>query len=550
MDNYTTVYLTVKHRGAVVSAQVLPKIQRGDYSFVHQQKLGYYFSYHTPSFGFHVVDRFASLPLFYVIRDGQPLVSEDIEELLPYLPHIKLDPIGYYNAGGLEKGERSDRTPFVGIKRIPPGHYLEYKNNAIRLHKYWSFEDLKGAAFTGNYEEACEELGHLIRQAVTRCYEFAPNAALHLSGGLDSGSITAIMCQLSPKERLAFSLMKKDAPLLHDRYESGFIGKYQQHFPHLKLKFFYPFEQNNKTHTLMQGAGNWHYANEENIEHDICKYVQAADKKVILTGLGGDELASYGHGFQNVRYSLHNDQHAKLYMKWKIGFLHRWRYRVKALLGMEEHMVDALRAIDLTKLIGNHSFWYTPEFKHAAAEWFQRPVLSLYWYPSAYNYRLEVLNRSYFTIRSDIWNFIGKKYDITYLHPLLDADLVDFCASLPRHFFRNRPARNMIKRALRHQLPSDLLEGAKRPCYFEEKLNRTNVIAFVTEIQEHLNSYYHTFAASVYNFKQMNKLLEGYQHRLKKIDNRHQETLAGILRWTQTVQEMQHKANYLNTYFS
>ena len=429
-----TLEVALKYRGAIAPEKIIPLIEQNDYRFVAQQKMGYYLSYDTPHFGFHVVDRFASFPLFYVLHNNRPIVSEVVDELIPYLTNTALDPIGYFSTGGLHKGERSDRTPFVGIKRIPPGHYLEYKNGKTKLHCYWAFTHLKGKAFEGTYEEACEELGYLIRQGVERCYNHAPDTALHLSGGLDSGSITAIICQLSTRKRHAYALLKEDAPLMDDLYESGFIGKYQQHYPHLQVECLHPGAKKETRKKLIAEAGNWHYLTPQDIQADICQKVKDLGKAHILSGLGGDELASYGHGFQNVRYSLHNDRHAKLYMKWKIGRLRRWRFRVKGLLGRDGNLIDSWRSTEMGKSIGNSAGWYTDSFRKDAAEWMDKAVMALYWYPSSYDYRLETLERCFFTIRSDIWNFIGRRYGVNYMHPLLDADLVEFCASLPGHF--------------------------------------------------------------------------------------------------------------------
>lgn len=539
----------LQHRGAIHPAKVIPLIQRGDYSFVEQQKMGYHLSYSTAQLGFHVVDRFASLPLFYVMHEDKPIVSEVVDELLPYLSTVTLDPIGYYSTGGMEKGERSHRTPFKGILRIPPGHYLEYKNGQTNLHCYWAFTHLKGKAFQGTYEEACEELGYLIRQGVQRCYEFVPNTALHLSGGLDSGSITAIICQLSNQARSTYAILKEGAPLLHDRYESGFLGKYQQHYPQLQIAYSYNFDSIKRSQERIAGAGNWHYCSQQNIEIDFCQDVQAKGKQHILTGMGGDELASYGHGFQNVGYSLHNDRQAQLYMDWKIGRLRRWRFRAKALLGKDGNVMDSLRSTQMTKLIANAAYWYTPAFQKAAAEWMERPPISLYWYPSSYDYRLETLDRSYLSIRSDIWNFIGRTYGITYLHPLLDADLVDFCARLPRHFFRHRGHREMIKTALKNQLPADLLQGTKRPGYYKGTLEAATIRQQVKKTQDSLAAYHTTFAASVYDYQKMSQVLAKFEKQLQGLPDSHQQTLAGIRRWTGTVGRLQWKGDYLNTYF-
>ena len=223
------------HRGVIAPKEVIPKIKQRDFSFLDEQTLGFHFSYHG-TFDFHAVDIFASIPLYYTFENNKLHVSEDFEELLPHLPKVTFDSIGYFTSGGNGKSyQKTHRTPFTEILRIPAGHYLIFENNELQVIEYWSFLKLKNKAFTGTYDEACIKMGQLIKQAVKRAHEYDPNAALHLSGGFDSGSITALICQLSNEQRLAFGYHKEGSPKLHDTYESGFIGKYQKEYPHLQV---------------------------------------------------------------------------------------------------------------------------------------------------------------------------------------------------------------------------------------------------------------------------------------------------------------------------
>ena len=543
----TTAY-SVRKRGVVSPEEIVPLIQAQNYSFVHEQKASYFLSYESAELGFHIVDRLAAFPLFYTVYQGRPVVSESVDDLLPYLDKVELDSIGYYGTGGQYKGERVDRTPFKGILRIPPGHYLEYRNGKMRLQKYWSFHHLKDRPFTGTYEEACEELGFLIRQGVKRCYDFTPDTAVHLSGGLDSGSITAIVCQLSNNRRQAFALLKEDAPLEGDLYESGFISKYKHHFPHLNVFRLDPAKFANPEAKLIPEAGNWHYLTGEGVQDEICRRVKSEGGSTILTGLGGDELASYGHGFQNVSYSLNSDFQASLYLR-MIGTRRRMRFRIKAILGMDGNRMDALRAIQAGKNIQDHRNWYAAEFQQSSAELFNRPGMALYWFPSSFDYRLDALQRSYFTIRSDIWNYIGRRYGIDYLHPLLDADLVDFCASIPRDFFRGRKQREMIKTALSSQLPADLLAGGKRPGFFEEKYISKDLASVIIETRQELEGYKKTFAATVYDYKKMDHQLSQFQKLVNRLPDTHQQTFSVIRRHVQNVRQFLTRGAYLNTYF-
>lgn len=539
---------TIKYRGAIYPEKIMHYIKAYDYSFVKTQKMGFSFSYEKTHFQFHAVDRFASFPLFYTVKNGQPYVSEKVDDLLSLLPLIKFDPIGYYGTGGRLKGERTSRTPFEGISRIPPGNYLEYREGQIKLECYWKFNDLKGHEFKGTYENACEELGYLIRQAVKRCYEFAPNAAIHLSGGLDSGTISAIICQLSSEERQAYALLSENAPLIHDSYESGFIMKYQNHFPQLKVDCYYGHKP--ESPTLYQEAANWYYVQKEGLQSLIANHTANIGKKYILTGLGGDELASFGNNFQNVSYSLSSDWQINIYMNWYRRYLKKWNLYKRAFLKKEDMMIDSFRSIHMSKFIGRHKDWYTKEFCENTRELFDRPPMALNYFPSSYKYRLETLSRSWFTIRSDIWNYIGSHYNVNYLHPLLDADLVEFCACMPREFFKHRNPREMIKTALKGKIPNELLQGRKRPVYNKKEYKKEIIFKQICILQSKLNKNKKTFAATVYDYHKMEKLLRYYTKLVNSIPGTHQQTLGVIDRWTKIVKLLILRNQYLNTQFT
>ncbi len=87
----------------------------------------------------------------------------------------------------------TDRTLFEGVRLLPPGCYLtlELTTGKLAQHRYWDFTFTdRPAALTR--EEASEEVFRLLEQAVTRQLMSDVPIGCYLSGGMDSGSITAI----------------------------------------------------------------------------------------------------------------------------------------------------------------------------------------------------------------------------------------------------------------------------------------------------------------------------------------------------------------------
>lgn len=540
----------LKFRGLVEPQKVVPKIQASKYDFLLMQKIGFYISYIGSDYSFHAVDRFASFPLFYTVYNNKPYVSEKIDDLIPYLKDISFNPIGYYGTGGIMKGERSNDTPFAGVKRLLPGHYLEYKAKRINIKCYWSFSQLKGYQFKGTYNEAIEELGFLVCQAVKRHYQFAPDAALHLSGGLDSGTIAALFSKYSSRKILALALTQANAPIQGEIYESGFMKAYKEYAPNLTINYFHPEDINIRRLNFYPDADNWYDIPKEGVQSKVANLARKQNKKVILTGLGGDELASYGHRNQNSLFTVSNDIQANLFLNLMIRKKNLGVQWVKGILGRDGHVIDSLRSTNIYSNTFSNSNWYTKSFISCTSSIFKAPIMALHWYPVSYKYRLELLDRSYFTVRSDQWNFIGRHYDIDYMHPLLDVDLVEFSASIPPKYFRRKTDRELFKKAMRKHLPSRLLKGTKRPGFYKKDYSRKDTMDLIISVHSTVQKLSKTFAGTVYDYFQMDRMLKSYIKMLHQIPESHIGTYRIINLNLIKITILNNRGHFLNKFFT
>jgi asparagine synthase (glutamine-hydrolysing) len=94
----------------------------------------------------------------------------------------------------------TDQTLLQDIRILPAGHFLTLQTDpAARpvLHRYWDYRFREPESVRPR-EEYIEELDHLFRQAVNRQLVSDVELGAYLSGGMDSGSITAIAAQSFP----------------------------------------------------------------------------------------------------------------------------------------------------------------------------------------------------------------------------------------------------------------------------------------------------------------------------------------------------------------
>jgi asparagine synthase (glutamine-hydrolysing) len=141
----------------------------------------------------HLVrDRYGIKPL-YLFRDGRVfLFGSEIKSILAYLPSRPGVDLFAMNEYFSFQNVLSDRTLFQGVSLLKPGHYvtLDVASGTFVETQYWDFDFSR--ADERPEVELEEELYHLINEAVTRqCVSDVPIGS-YLSGGMDSGSVTAI----------------------------------------------------------------------------------------------------------------------------------------------------------------------------------------------------------------------------------------------------------------------------------------------------------------------------------------------------------------------
>ena len=149
-------------------------------------------------------DRMGKKPIYYTVQNGAFYFASELSALLAALPHkpaIDLEAIDLY----LSLQYIPDpRTAYQGIYKLPPAHRLTWQNGAVKLEKYWDFSyQPKHAA---GEAELIEELRALLKEAVKmRLIAEVPLGA-HLSGGIDSSIIVALMAELSDTPVKTFSV--------------------------------------------------------------------------------------------------------------------------------------------------------------------------------------------------------------------------------------------------------------------------------------------------------------------------------------------------------
>ena len=144
-------------------------------------------------------DRCGIKPLYYYNRNSTVLFGSEIKAILSHPESIReLDSKALYEYLTFQN-YLSNRTLFRGVKLLPPGTVMTISmdRGILRSHKYWDFDFVEPGK-RRSIEDYADELDHLLRRAIFSQLESKTEVATHLSGGVDSGTITAIAASRVP----------------------------------------------------------------------------------------------------------------------------------------------------------------------------------------------------------------------------------------------------------------------------------------------------------------------------------------------------------------
>jgi asparagine synthase (glutamine-hydrolysing) len=159
-----------------------------------------------------VRDRFGVKPLYYTQVGNQVLFSSEIKSiLLDSRVSKEIDPeaLHYFLAHLWVPGPQ---TMFQGIYKLPPGHYLRWRNGKFEVKPYWQIEWSKRSR---PLNELTEELHEMLKRAIGRQLIADVPIGLYLSGGLDSTALLSFMSELrrEPVETYTIAFRSQDAAI-------------------------------------------------------------------------------------------------------------------------------------------------------------------------------------------------------------------------------------------------------------------------------------------------------------------------------------------------
>jgi asparagine synthase (glutamine-hydrolysing) len=393
-------------------------------------------------------------PLCYTHRPGRLFAFASLPRGLHSSGIVarRLDPIAL--ARGLVDNYAADQlTPFQEITWLPAGHSAVATSHGLRLHRAWRPDPANVGRWRGSANDAAATLRTLIHEAVTARLPLSGPVAAHLSGGLDSSAVTVIASrQLQARNRKLYAWSRlahpSAGPLLDEReYVEAVLA--QEADINWAPAYLPSFDEEGIVDPDIPLGGPLLDPDDR-----ICAAAAATGSRILLSGAGGDEGATYngvgiaaallrqGH-WRKLRAELRARaaRQGKSFGRLAAGsvlmpLLPQWllarRRRIQG-----QSLPDQRRRNALSFLRPPLAAQVTAA-SPPGAEWSSRP-----------EDRVEMLTESYLAGRATRWSVIGARHGLAFSHPLADRRILDFALSLPLERFMDggftrQPYRNAM----------------------------------------------------------------------------------------------------------
>ena len=145
---------------------------------------------------FCVRDHLGVKPFYYAMQDGNFYFASEIKAL--FAAGVRAKPNNKIIHNYLVHGvyEHSEETFFEGINQLMPGCSLTVENNEIKIKRYWYLPDSCTSLTHLNDQEVQEQFLELLYDAIKIQLRSDVPIGCHLSGGIDSSVLVAVMSKL------------------------------------------------------------------------------------------------------------------------------------------------------------------------------------------------------------------------------------------------------------------------------------------------------------------------------------------------------------------
>ncbi len=420
-------------------------------------------------------DRVGIKPLYYACLPGCLLFGSEVKALLAH-PHLerRLD----LTALNLYLSLEYVPTPysiFEGVRKLPPGHFLEVEGEKSRLESYWDLIlDDGRPRRPPHLNDSIAEVRRVLQAAVAMELIADVPVGVLLSGGIDSSAVAAMMVRASSRPVPSFSVAFDDPSFdesAHARLVARHLGTEHHEFPLSAQTALESIPE------IMAGLDE--PLGDSSIIPTFClSRFTKQHVKVALGGDGGDEL--FG-GYSTLQAHRLAGYYQRLAPGWLRRLVEPWVLEKLPVsfdnLSFDFKVRRFLRDYHLPPVVRHHRWLgsFTPEEKGRlltpAGGGFQEEVADLVERYARQAHTPDLLNQVLYCdlklyLEGDILVKVDRASMANSLEvrvPLLNRLVVEYAASLPHSLkLRGLTTKFLLRRALQGFLPDSILARGKK----------------------------------------------------------------------------------------
>ena len=244
---------------------------------------------------FFARDHMGQKPVYFSNDDNGFCLASEVKALLKDKktpPEMDLNCLWHYIS---MRFVPDDLSFFKGVQSLQAAHWGLWKNNELKIERYWDIDFTN--KLSGSYTELeCQLNDVLLKTVKSHLLSDVPVGAF-LSGGIDSGTISAMMAKLGQSELPVFSIGVKEAGFNELPWARMVVDKYgmaghekvvSADLIHLIPKMIYHMDEPSDPF----GVGVY-----------LVSEMASEHVKVVLTGDGGDENFAGYDRFEGQRWA-------------------------------------------------------------------------------------------------------------------------------------------------------------------------------------------------------------------------------------------------------
>lgn len=246
-------------------------------------------------------DRLGVKPLYYVhADDGSLYFASEIKSLLAaraVAPELNYTALPDYLANHATSGEE---TLFRGVKRLLPGHTLQWRDGHVKIEKYWDLHYApENAADNHRDEDYIAEWSEMFQTAVRLRLMADVPLGMFLSGGIDSSAIAAVMSKMvgDPIKTFSVAFAEREANELEYARVVARAFKTDHHEVVVSPEEFF------KALPRLVWHEDEPLAHPSSVALYFVSHLASQHVKVVLTGEGSDESLA---GYERYRKTIYN----------------------------------------------------------------------------------------------------------------------------------------------------------------------------------------------------------------------------------------------------